>query len=148
MILSVYLAVSKSGQGIETLLIAIAASALAILVVVRFGLKRGVWRRLTLSSTMGGTSARGAARPGRERVSLAGKTGIALTHLRPAGVVEIDGRRVDVITSGEFIERGRPVLVVEDSGGTVLVRLNDGRRGGTPPEGGVLRGSNAKEVDD
>ncbi|NPV70475.1 MAG: nodulation protein NfeD [Firmicutes bacterium] len=141
MILSIYFAIARSGQGIEMLLIAVAASALALLVAVRFGLRRGIWRRLTLASTLSGTSARGPGEPGQVPESLAGKTGIALTHLRPAGVVEIDGMRVDVITRGEFIDRGQTVYVLEDSGGTVVVTFGDGQRDDTPGKPGRIRAS-------
>ncbi|HLU48837.1 MAG TPA: hypothetical protein VK116_12165, partial [Planctomycetota bacterium] len=42
--------------------------------------------------------------------------------LRPAGVAEIDGKRVDVVTSGRFIERDRRVRVVDTTGNRVVVR--------------------------
>src|SRR5512133_3970302 len=37
---------------------------------------------------------------------LIGKTGVAITTLRPAGIAEIDGKRIDVATAGEFIKKG------------------------------------------
>ncbi len=52
---------------------------------------------------------------------LVGKTGVALTTLRPAGIAEIDGRRVDVTTAGEFIPKGSPVTVVKAEGMHILV---------------------------
>ena len=36
-----------------------------------------------------------------------GRTGTALSPLRPAGIAEIDGARVDVVSDGGFIEAGR-----------------------------------------
>lgn len=45
-------------------------------------------------------------------VLVPGATGIAETDLRPAGRVLIDGRLIDVVTSGGFIERGTPVRVI------------------------------------
>ena len=52
---------------------------------------------------------------------LVGKTGVALTTLRPAGIAEIDGRRVDVATAGEFIPKGSPVTVLKAEGMHILV---------------------------
>lgn len=46
--------------------------------------------------------------------SLTGVTGVALTDLRPSGLVDIDGERVDAITSGELVRRGEPIEVVRD----------------------------------
>ena len=53
--------------------------------------------------------------------NLEGRTGITLTALRPAGLAEIDGRRVDVTSSVLWIEAGRPVRVVSVQGIRVLV---------------------------
>ena len=51
-----------------------------------------------------------------------GRTGATLTPLHPAGAARIDGERLDVVTSGEFIEAGTPVTVVEARGNRIVVR--------------------------
>jgi len=53
---------------------------------------------------------------------LLGKQGVTLTALRPAGIAEINGNRIDVITDGEFLTSGVPVTVTEVQGLRVLVR--------------------------
>ena len=53
---------------------------------------------------------------------LIGKSGIALTTLRPAGIAEIDGKRVDVATAGEFIQKGATVTVIQAQGMHIRVR--------------------------
>ena len=55
------------------------------------------------------------------KADLVGKSGVALTILRPAGIAEIEGRRVDVTTAGEFIPKGSPVTVVKAEGMHILV---------------------------
>ncbi len=55
------------------------------------------------------------------KADLVGKTGVALTTLRPACIAEIDGRRVDVTTAGEFIPKGSPVTVLKAEGMHILV---------------------------
>jgi len=50
-----------------------------------------------------------------------GDEGTALTSLRPAGAVRIGERRIDVVTSGEWIEPGTPVRVVRVEGTKVVV---------------------------
>ncbi|MFT5732153.1 MAG: membrane-bound ClpP family serine protease [Planctomycetota bacterium] len=52
---------------------------------------------------------------------LTGKTGTVEAPLRPAGIARIDDRRVDVVSRGEMIDRGEPVVVVEVSGNRVIV---------------------------
>ena len=53
--------------------------------------------------------------------SLVGRTGRALTPLRPAGVAEFGERRIDVVTSGEYIGAGSAVRVVESHGSRIVV---------------------------
>jgi membrane-bound serine protease (ClpP class) len=53
---------------------------------------------------------------------LVGREGEAVSPLRPAGVVRIEGRRVDVVTRGEMIDAGAAVKVVEVEGNRVVVR--------------------------
>lgn len=56
---------------------------------------------------------------------LVGKQGITLTALRPAGIAEIDGARVDVMTSGAFLEKGESVTVIKAEGMQVLVKKTE-----------------------
>ena len=51
-----------------------------------------------------------------------GKVGRTVSDLRPSGVMLIDRERVDVITAGEYIDRGVEVEVVRVSGTRVEVR--------------------------
>jgi membrane-bound serine protease (ClpP class) len=52
---------------------------------------------------------------------LVGKEGTTVTALRPAGAAEIEGRRLDVVTDGVFVEAGRPVRVVSVEGARIVV---------------------------
>lgn len=54
--------------------------------------------------------------------ALLGATGKAITILRPAGVAEINGKRVDCVSEGDVIDAGRQVTVVSLSNGRVVVR--------------------------
>jgi membrane-bound serine protease (ClpP class) len=58
-------------------------------------------------------STRPVARAEADR-SLVGATGTALSDLRPSGVAEIGGRRVDVVTAGDYIRAGEPIEVATD----------------------------------
>lgn len=52
---------------------------------------------------------------------LLGLEGVAITSLRPAGTVLIEDRRIDVVSVGDFIEKGAHVKVVDTSGSRVMV---------------------------
>lgn len=53
--------------------------------------------------------------------SLLGKTGKALTVLRPAGIAEIEGKKYDVIADNEYIEPGKLIKVIRVEGIKVVV---------------------------
>jgi membrane-bound serine protease (ClpP class) len=46
--------------------------------------------------------------------SLVGSTGVAVSDLRPGGIAEIDGHRVDVVTTGEYVPAGEQIEVIRD----------------------------------
>jgi len=54
-------------------------------------------------------------------VDYTGAIGVTATALRPAGVAELDGRRVDVVSEGGFIEPGVQVRVIRVDGPAVVV---------------------------
>lgn len=59
---------------------------------------------------------------GAEKPELLHQSGVALTTLRPAGTVVVNGKRIDVVTEGGFVEKGRPVTVIAIEGLRVVVR--------------------------
>ena len=61
----------------------------------------------------------------RDFTDLHGHTGVAASYLRPAGVASINGRRIDVLTQGEFIPAGTPIRVTRVEGARVFVEPVD-----------------------
>ncbi len=59
--------------------------------------------------------------PASDRLRL-GRTGVTVSPLRPAGIADIDGSRVDVVSDGGFIEAGVPVVVTRVDGNRIVVR--------------------------
>src|SRR6185436_20443259 len=59
---------------------------------------------------------------GVENPSLLNQTGQTLTKLRPSGTAVINGKRVDVVSEGAFIDAGQSVKVVAVEGLRVVVR--------------------------
>ena len=53
--------------------------------------------------------------------SLVGKTGTALTILRPAGTARIDGVRYSVVSQGSYIDAGSSIVVIEHTPGHIVV---------------------------
>jgi membrane-bound serine protease (ClpP class) len=53
-----------------------------------------------------------------------GDIGVALTFLRPSGKIKIDNNVFDVITEGEFLEKGTFVKISEIKGNRIIVSRN------------------------
>ncbi len=60
-----------------------------------------------------------------ELETLKGSTGKTLTPMRPSGMVELNGRRVDALTEGLMLDPNTPVKCIEIKAGRVIVRKID-----------------------
>ena len=63
--------------------------------------------------------------PPPDRVELVNRVGRAVTPLRPAGAIEIDGRRYDALTEGTMINRDETIRVVSVTPTEIVVRWHD-----------------------
>ncbi len=50
------------------------------------------------------------------------KKGVALTDLRPAGTIVLNDKRFDVVTQGEYIEKGSEIIVIAIEGSKIVVK--------------------------
>lgn len=51
-----------------------------------------------------------------------GKEGVAVSELRPAGIALVGGKRLDVVTDGEFVAAQHPIKIVEARGNRIVVQ--------------------------
>ena len=49
------------------------------------------------------------------------RQGSAITDLRPSGIALIEGKRVDVVTDGDYVEANTPVIVTGVAGNQIIV---------------------------
>ena len=54
--------------------------------------------------------------------AIIGKTGEALTDIRPSGKARIEGEKLDVMTETGVIEKGESIIVVDTRGPSIFVR--------------------------
>ena len=54
-----------------------------------------------------------------------GAEGVAISNLRPSGIAKIADERVDVITEGDFIEKGTKIKVIKATGGRIIVAVSE-----------------------
>lgn len=120
---------SMVGAGVTTATVLLAAARvvfsllvalIASLLLLRFLPRLPFGRRLILATGLS-TSEGYASAPESDSHWL-GKRGRASSPLRPAGIAEIDGERVDVVSDGDLIDAGETVEVTRVDGNRVVVR--------------------------
>ena len=104
------------GRVIFSLLLALVGS----LVLLRFLPRLPFGRRLILESGL--SAGKGYASPPETDKLWLGKSGTAISPLRPSGIAEVEGERVDVVSDGEFIEAGAQIVVSRVDGNRIVVR--------------------------
>ena len=96
------------------------ADAVLLPVVVIIGIKMLARSPATLRAELARKD--GVTSQDPEMEKLKGLSGTAATDLHPSGMAKIDGRRVDVVTNGEYVERGAGIVVVSVTGNRIVVK--------------------------
>jgi membrane-bound serine protease (ClpP class) len=104
------------GRVIFSLLLAIVGS----LVLLRFLPRLPFGKRLILETGL--AAGEGYASPPETDRSWLGKGGTTVSPLRPSGIADVEGERVDVVSDGEFIEAGAEIVVSRVDGNRIVVR--------------------------
>ncbi len=121
---SIVLAAASVETGLVMILISFVLAGIFSVLAFRFFASRGALRHIILGEEE--KADLGYVAP-RDQKELAGKKGKAVTSLRPSGAVEIEGKRIDVVSDGAFIEQGEPVIVDRVEGVRVIVRRLDNK---------------------
>jgi membrane-bound serine protease (ClpP class) len=101
---------------VETIATSVVLTAIGFSLLVR-AIPQNAWaNRLALAAVQGPDYVTSS-----DFTALRGRNGVAASFLRPAGIAQIDGRRVDVLTQGEFIAQGTPIRVARVEGSRVFV---------------------------
>jgi len=102
-------------------MILIVALVLGIILyfVLRSASRGNLAKRLVLSESLNEESGFN----GRDNLeSFLGKTGVATTVLRPAGIGVFDDIKLDIVTEGDFISKGSNIEIIKVEGMRVVVR--------------------------
>ncbi|MCP3941769.1 MAG: serine protease [Desulfobacteraceae bacterium] len=92
---------------------------LAIPILVILGLKLLAASPLALKNKL--SSGDGVVSQKLNSKDYINKQGRSVTNLRPAGIAMIEGKRLDVVTDGEYIEADTPVIVTGVTGNQIIV---------------------------
>src|SRR5215813_13589159 len=108
--------IKAAGSVVFSLLLALGAR----IALLRFLPRLPFGRRLILETGLSASQEYAAAPESASHWF--GKRGIAISPLRPAGFAEIEKQRVDVVSDGEFIDAGAPIVVTRVDGNRIVVR--------------------------
>jgi membrane-bound serine protease (ClpP class) len=118
---SLYIAFSEISKTVGFAFVAADLVLIPVLVIV--GLKLLARSPITLRKTL--SRKEGVSSQSSELESYVGRQGNALTDLRPAGIAVINGKRVDVVTRGEYLEKDSAIIVPAVTGNQIIVRKKD-----------------------
>ena len=119
MLYSIVLALGGDIGALAALGIALVIAVVLFLLIVSRLPSSRLWNKIVLHKSSRTEEGYVSA---AERTELVGKTGEVLTELRPSGTARIDGRPVDVISEGAFIQKGKSIVVLSVNGSRVVVR--------------------------
>ena len=103
--------------GFTAFLVMLIAVVIIFFGLIAFAKKSGLYNKVVLKDRQ---EAKGFDETPLQ--GLLGKTGITHTELKPFGTAEIDGKVFDVCSTGDFIDRGVKVQVIQITGKTVTVK--------------------------
>ncbi|MCI3919695.1 nodulation protein NfeD [Paenibacillus sp. TRM 82003] len=119
LISGVVLAAYDTGNAFASLGIAVLVAGVIVAIFIRYFKHRGIWNKFILRDSL--RTEEGYVSYD-DRSALIGERGLAVTPLRPSGTMEVNGKRIDVVTRGEFISSGAEVVVTEIEGVRVVVK--------------------------
>ena len=106
-------------MAIIQLTVALVGAIILVIILAKFLPKTHIFKKFVLSDaekTKQGFSSHATS------TDLVGVEGIALTDLRPSGTAEINGKKVDVVTESEYVEKGQRLKVITVEGIRVVVK--------------------------
>ena len=117
---SIFLTTPDLATAVKYLAIVLLIMAVCAPIIFKLFSKSKLFDRLLVRERL--TTEDGYVAGRKEQADYIGANGIAATTLRTSGTVELnDGTRIDVVTRGEFIEKGEPVQVIQKEGTWLVV---------------------------
>lgn len=110
---------SPMQMGISVLIALAIATAGTVIIIKFFGKKLHLLNRMVL---MDATDTESGYVSNVNRVELIGQLATTITPLRPAGSIELADERIDVVSEGSYIDKGKSVIIVKVQGSRIVVR--------------------------
>ena len=119
LLLGIVLTADSFFQGLLIFLIIMAILTVVLVFVIRSATKGALYKSPLINKNSE-TKEEGYISTNDMQVFV-GRSGKAITTLRPAGTCDFDGVRLDVVTEGDFIDKGSVVKIVKVEGRRIVV---------------------------
>ena len=115
--ISIFLVSSSLTTAIISVFVSFILTILALVLILKYAPKNKYFNKIVLNTKLdkGYTSS-------DDYSKYIGQRGIVNTPLRPAGIISIDGELLDVVSEGQFIEKGEFVKVSRIEGRRIVVQ--------------------------
>jgi len=120
---SIFLTYGNIIQATYSILIAVSLSIVGFFILIRYIPSTRTWRKFILFTQQ--EKELGYTVGTKEFKRLIGKEGIAITPLRPSGIAEVNDKKLNVITRGEYVDSNTKIKVISIEGNKIVVEAVD-----------------------
>jgi len=116
---SIFLTFGNIIQATYSILIALGISVIGFFLLIKYIPSTRTWRKFVLSTEQ--RKELGYTVGTKDLKRLTGKEGIAITPLRPSGIVEVNGKKLNALTRGEFVDSNTKIKIISVEGNKIVV---------------------------
>jgi len=116
---SIFLTFGNIVQATYSILIALGISVIGFFLLIKYIPSTRTWRKFVLSTEQ--KKELGYTVGTKDLKRLNGKEGIAITPLRPSGIVEVNGKKLNALTRGEYVDSNSKIKIISVEGNKIVV---------------------------
>ena len=120
---SIFLTFGNIIQAAYSILIALIVSVIGFFLLIKYVPSTRTWRKFVLSTEQ--KKELGYIVGTRDLKRLTGEKGVSITPLRPSGIVEVNGKKINVLTRGEYVDSNTKIKIISVEGNKIVVEAVD-----------------------
>jgi len=120
---SIFLTFGNIAQATYSILIALGVSVIGFFLLIKYIPSTRTRRKFILSTEQ--KKEFGYTVGTKDLKRLTGKEGIAITPLRPSGIVEVNGKKLNALTRGEYVDSNTKIKIISVEGNKIVVEAVD-----------------------
>ena len=120
---SIFLTFGNIVQATYSILIALSISVIGFFLLIKYIPSTRTWRKFVLSTEQ--KKELGYTVETKDLKRLTGGKGIVITPLRPSGIAEVNGKKFNVLTRGEYIDSNTKIKIISVEGNKIVVEAID-----------------------